>query len=113
MVVLFFINAYQGNLTGEDYIAFLNAILPDQSEISRYNLSIMDKDGSNQKKLYPGEGIQGFKATDCLSGNHRSDIEQQPRIAFVAQGNLIIAEVGSGVLRQITGDGSIDKIDWK
>ena len=101
-----------GHIPGEDYIAFLDAILPDQSEISRYNLSIMDKDGSNQKKLYPGEGIQGLKP-QVVYWEPDSDIEQQPRIAFIAQGNLIIAEVGSGVLRQITGDGSIDKIDWK
>ena len=101
-----------GELNGEDYIGFLNAILPDQSEISRYNLSIMDKDGSNQKKLYPGEGIQGLKA-QMIFWEPESDTPQQPRIAFIAQGNLMIVEVDSGIVRQITGDGSIDKIDWK
>ncbi len=97
---------------GSQYIAFLSAILPDQSEISRYNLLIMDKDGSNQKKLYPGEGIQGLKA-QTLFWEPISDKAQQPRIAFISQGNLIFAELSTGLVKQITGDGSIEKIDWK
>lgn len=105
-------SANSGINSGEAYIAFLSAILPDQSEISRYNLSIIDKDGSNQKKLYPGEGLQGLKPQFVL-WEPEAENKTQTRIAFIAQGNLIIAEVENGVIRQITGDGSIEKIDWK
>lgn len=97
---------------GSQDIAFLSAILPDQSEISRYNLLVMDKDGSNQWKLYPGEGIQGLKA-QTVFWEPISDISQQSRVAFVSQGNLIFAELSTGLIKQITGDGSIEKIDWK
>jgi len=97
---------------GPQYIAFLSAILPDQSEISRYNLNVMDKDGSNQRKLYPGEGIQGLK-TQSIFWEPILDQSQQPRVAFIAQGNLLIAELSTGSIKQITGDGSIEKIDWK
>ncbi len=73
----------------------------------------MDKDGSNQRKFYPGEGIQGLKVPEVFYWEPNSENDSQPRIAFLAQGNLLIVEVNTGALRQITGDGSIDKIDWK
>ncbi len=97
---------------GNEFVAYLSAILPDQSEVSRYNLSVMDKDGSNQKKLYPSEGVQGLKAQQLL-WEPGGDSEPQVRIAFISQGNLMIADAASGTIKQITGDGSIDKIDWK
>jgi hypothetical protein len=104
--------SFSGYVDGKEYIAYLSAIIPDQSEISRYNLSIMDKDGSNQKKLYPGEGIQGLKA-QTLFWEPLSAAKSEPRIAFISQGNLMFAEVETGAIKQITGDGSIEKIDWK
>lgn len=98
--------------SGNDYVAFLSAILPDQSEISKYNLFIMDKDGSNQMKLYPGEGIQGLQA-QMPFWEPNDSTSTQPRLAFIAQGNLMLGEIKSGLIKQITGDGSIVKIDWK
>jgi resuscitation-promoting factor RpfB len=91
-------------------IAYLSAIVPDQSETSGYNLKIMDRDGSNPRKLYPDEGIQGLvpqylkwspdNATDHL-------------LAAIAKGDLILVDTSSGSIKKITSDGSISKIDWK
>jgi hypothetical protein len=100
------------DLTGMEYVAFLNAILPDQSEVSRYNLFVMDKDGSNRIKLYPGEGIQGLQAQMVFWEPVESP-KDQPRLAFVAQGNLFLADLQSNSVKQVTGDGSIVKIEWK
>ena len=91
-------------------IAYLSAILPDQSQTSRYNLMIMDRDGSNQQKYYPVEGIQGLspqllKWSPSWTEDHL--------IAAVAQGNLIILDTISGTIKQVTGDNSISKVDWK
>jgi hypothetical protein len=99
-------------LPGKDYIAFLNAILPDQSEVSKYNLFIMDKDGSNRAKLYPEEGIQGLQAQVVYWEPLENQVDQ-PRLAFIAQGNLFLADLQSNSVKQVTGDGSIVKIDWK
>jgi len=97
----------------ENKIAFLSAILSDQSEISRYNLLVMDKDGSNQKKLYPTEGIQGLKSQNVFWEPASSGNQSKSRIAFISQGNLLIVDPITGMINQITGDGSIEKIDWK
>jgi hypothetical protein len=100
------------DLTGMEYVAFLNAILPDQSEVSKYNLFVMDKDGSNQTKLYPGEGIQGLQAQTVYWEPIENPIDQ-PRLAFIAQGNLFLSDLQTNTVKQVTGDGSIIKIEWK
>jgi hypothetical protein len=97
---------------GMEYVAFLNAILPDQSEVSKYNLFVMDKDGSNQTKLYPGEGIQGLQAQMVFWEPVENAIDQ-PRLAFISQGNLFLADLQSNSVKQVTGDGSIVNIEWK
>ncbi len=104
--------AYSNPSDNEELIAFLSAILPEQSDISRYNLFVMDKDGSNQKKLYPTEGIQGLKSQTLVWEPVSVGITR-PRIACVSQGNLLLVDTGTGTIQQITGDGSIEKIDWK
>lgn len=95
---------------GRYQIAFLGAILPDQSETSRYNLKLMDRDGSNQQKFYPGEGIQGLSPQ--LIQWSPSFVEDQLQ-AVLAQGNLLLINTETGAIKQITGDSSISKIDWK
>jgi resuscitation-promoting factor RpfB len=95
---------------GSYSVAFLSAVIPDQSETSSYNLKIMDRDASNQKKLYPGEGIQGLtpqtlKWSPEWSSDHL--------LAALAQNDLILVNTSSGAIMKITGDSSISKIDWK
>jgi hypothetical protein len=99
------------DLDGNYRVAYLSAAIPDQSETSRYTLWVMDRDGSNNRKLYPNEGIQGLDAQEVVwSPIGESGSE---RIAFVAQGNLIFVDPTTGQIDQITGDGSISRVDWK
>ncbi|MDP3450474.1 MAG: hypothetical protein Q8R87_07815, partial [Anaerolineaceae bacterium] len=98
------------NKEGRYSVAYLGAILPDQSETSRYNLKLMDRDGSNQRKYYPDEGIQGLLPQTLKWSPSWSDDQL---IAGIAQGNLILVNTDMGSIKQITGDGSISKVDWK
>lgn len=97
---------------GKYLVAFLSAILTDQSETSRYDLRIMDRDGSNQKKLFPGEGVQGinpqFPVWEPGSGS-----DGNYTLGFIAQGNIMLVSTTTGALSQLTGDGSVSKIDWR
>ncbi len=92
-------------------IAYLSAILPDQSETSGYNLSVMDRDGSNSKKLYPNEGGSGLEPQKVVWSPIQNNGAQF--IAFIANGNLLLIHPDTAAINQITGDGSISKIDWK
>jgi hypothetical protein len=96
---------------GNYQVAYLSATIPDQSETSRYSLWVMDRDGSNDRQLYPNEGIQGLDAQEVV-WSPISD-EGSVKIAFVAQGNLLFVDPASGQVDQITGDGSISRVDWK
>ncbi len=91
-------------------VAFLSAIIPDQSETSRYNLRLIDRDGSNPKKFYPDEGLQGLSPQIVKwSPNYL----EEPRLAFIAQGDLLLLDMLTGSINNLTGDGSISRIDWK
>jgi hypothetical protein len=98
------------NSQGRYQVAYLTAILPDQSSTSRYELRVMDRDGSNMKKLYPGEGIQGLDPQQVVWS---PAADSDSLIAFIAQGNILFVDPITGNIQQITGDGSISKIDWK
>lgn len=91
-------------------VAFLSAIIPDQSESSRYNLQIIDRDGSNPRKFYPEEGLQGLSPQTI---KWSPNFVEEPRLAFVAQGDLLLLDVLDGSIKNLTGDGSISRIDWK
>jgi len=98
---------------GENYlIGFISAILPDQSESSRYALNIMDRDGSNRKKLYPGEGMRGLDP-QLLSWSPEDEAGGVQWLAYMSQGNMMLVEIPSGIIKQVTGDGSISKIVWR
>ncbi len=93
-------------------VAFLEAIFPAQSETSRYRLVEMDRDGSNLQRLFPGQGLTGLDpqtpvwAPEAIPG-------EGDFLAVLYQGNLWLVDVSSGQAQQVTGDGSIIRIDWK
>jgi hypothetical protein len=98
------------NINNRYSVAFLSAIIPDQSQTSRYNLRMVDRDGSNPEKFYPGEGLQGLSPQIVKWSPNFLD---EPSLAFVAQGDLLILDILTGSINNLTGDGSISRIDWK
>ncbi len=95
---------------GSYFVGYLSAILPDQSETSRYNLKLMDRDASNQKKLFPDEGIQGLSPQNI---KWSPDWTTDHLLAVLSQDDLMLIDTFSGSIKKITGDGSVSKIDWK
>ncbi len=97
-------------------VAYLQAIFPSQSDSSRYRLMVMDRDGSNQQELFPGQERSGglepqinwgawSPAAMPDSGNYA--------IALIYQGNLWVVDAVSGQAQQITGDGLTSRVIWK
>jgi hypothetical protein len=93
-------------------IAFLQAIFPEQSETSRYHLMLMDRDGSNQNKIFPDEGLLGMNPQSVV-WSPMETASDSPWLAFHYQGNLWLYDISTSQSRQITGDGSVAKLDWK
>ena len=92
-------------------VAYLQAIFPEQSETSRYRLVTMDHDGSNRKVIFPPEGTPGLEPQRVKWGYDANDKETL-WIAFIYQGNLWLINTTNNQTQQITGDGSISRIDW-
>ena len=91
-------------------VGFLSSILPDQSETSRYDLKTMDRDGSNQRKLYPGEGILGL-SPQLIEWS--PDWQHDHFLAALSENNMILIDTTTGAIKKVTGDGSVSKLDWK
>ena len=94
-------------------VAFLQAIFPDQSETSQYRLYIIDRDGSNQKSLFPEEGAVGMDPQHVVWSPDRMGSDSNYAIALIYNGNIWIIDAGSGAAQQITGDGLTSRIDWR
>ena len=73
----------------------------------------MDRDGSNQKPIFPPSDAPGL---DPQTPNWAPEpIEGQTGdfIAIIYQGNLWLVDSGNGQAFQVTGDGLISQVDWK
>jgi hypothetical protein len=110
-----FINTTSGiNLDQFAYsIAYLQAIFPDQSETSGYRLSIMDRDGSNQRSVFPEEGAVGLNPQRVLWSPEPMGTDGNYAIAFIYNGNIWMVDSTSGTALQVTGDGLTTKADWR
>lgn len=94
-------------------VAYLQALAPQQSQTSGYRLVIMDRDGSNRQTLFPALGAPGLQPqTPAWMPAQFSGVEGD-FVAVVYQGNLWLVDVATGQASQATGDGLIQKIDWK
>lgn len=96
---------------GKYHIAYLQAAIPDQSETSSYQVWIMDRDGSNRRKLFPAEG--GGIEPQRVAWGPQSSSNFNQWIALLHNGNLVLVDSTDGKTIQVTGDGSISRIDWK
>ena len=97
---------------GEYTLAHLQAIFPDQSAVSRYNLVVMDHDGSNRRALFPPEGSAGLEPQ--IPAWAPAQIPEQPGnfLAVIYQGNIWLVDALSGTASQVTGDGLASRLDW-
>jgi hypothetical protein len=94
-------------------VAYLQAIFPDQSESSRYRLMVMDRDGSNRRSIFPAQDAGGIEPQTPAWAPEPIAGQTGDFIAVIYQGNLWLVDSASGQAHQVTGDGSISRIDWK
>ena len=94
-------------------VAYLQALDPTQSNTSGYQLVVMDRDGSNRRTLFPGPGSPGLLPQTPVWAPTPISFEEGDFVAVIYQGNLWLIDVATGTGHQVTGDGLIQKIDWK
>lgn len=95
---------------GGFYVAYLQAIFPDQSDSSRYRLIVMDQDGSNQTVLFPEEGYTGLNPQSIY---WTPDFQFGAQIAILYEGNLWLVDALTQERIQVTGNGLISRIHWR
>jgi resuscitation-promoting factor RpfB len=94
-------------------VAFWQAIFPAQSKTSRYQLDVMNNDGSNLRVLFPLKGQSGLEPRiSPVWAPHKTEGGSN-FIGVIYEGNLWIVDAVSGQSQQVTGDGSTSQIDWK
>lgn len=94
------------------FIAWLQAIFPNQSETSRYKLVLMDRDGSNSRMIFPKEGAIGLEP-QIIKWAPEVNSENDLFLGLIYQGNILLMNASNEEMYQVTGDGLITAIDWK
>ncbi len=92
--------------TPNGLLAYGQAQSPRNSQDSRYELFVMDRDGSNKRRLFPPEGLMGLIAPDVawsLAGD---------ALLFAYEGNLYVVDAQTGALLQLTSDGQSSHPRW-
>ena len=93
-------------------VAYLQAVFPERSDTSRYQLMLMDRDGSNREMLFPPEGSLGLTPQQ-IQWEPLAEDSINRYLAFIYQGNIHIYDLLEKKTVQITGDGSINAMDWQ
>jgi len=107
------VSSFQQTASGATYpVAFLQAIFPTQSKTSRYQLEVINSDGTNLRSLFPAEGQSGLQPQTPVWAPHPLETKGD-FIGVIYEGNLWIVDAISGQSQQVTGDGLTDQIDWK
>jgi hypothetical protein len=99
----------------EGQIAYLQALFPNQSETSRYQLTIMDRDGSNRRVIFPPEESAGLDPQRYWGAWSPAPMPETgtPAIALIYQGNIWLVDTASGESIQVTGDGLTSRVIWR
>ena len=101
---------------GSEYqIAFLQAQFPNQSGTSRYQLAVMDRDGSNRVELFPTEDMTGLEPQRHWGAWSPSPmgVNDAYTIAMIYEGNIWLIDTDSGEAIQVTGDGLTTRVLWQ
>jgi Tol biopolymer transport system component len=94
------------SLADNGLLAYGQAQSPRNSQDSRYELFVMDRDGSNKRRLFPPEGIMGLIAPDVAWAPHGG------AVLFENEGNLYVVKLADGDLAQLTSDGQSSHPRW-
>jgi resuscitation-promoting factor RpfB len=92
---------------GESWITYGKARIPRDSQNSRYDLYVMDRDGSNRRKIFPPAGREGLVAPDL------SWSPDARRLVIAYEGNLYMIDVAANQWVQVTADGHSGQPRWR
>ncbi len=90
----------------ESAIAYGRAQEPYNSQLGLYDLYVMDRDGSNEFKLFPSEDELGLEAPQ-MAWSPNGD-----QLVIAHTGNLYRLDVANGRLQQLTADGESGHPRW-
>jgi hypothetical protein len=102
-----------GGGSGAYEIAYLQAIFPEQSDVSRYRLVVMDRDGSNRRELFPQADLPGLDPQRPAWAPEPVADQDGLWLSVVYRGNLWLVDSGNGRALQVTTDGLVSAVDWK
>jgi len=90
-----------------DLVAFGHARSPYASQTSGYDLYVMDRDGSDRRRLFPPEEEMGLDYPEIAWGPGGD------RLIVVYQGNLYLIQVADGQVHQLTDKGGVTAVRWR
>jgi hypothetical protein len=91
-------------------VAFLRSL--DANDL--YELVVMDRDGSNQRVLFPVGNQTGLSPQQVVWSPEPLPDDGAHALAIVHKGNLWLVETQqNGTAWQVTGDGLVSRVDWK
>ena len=94
------------SLLDDGLLAYGQAQSPRNSQDSRYELFVMDRDGSNKRRLFPSEGFMGLIAPDVAWSPYGG------ALLFEYEGNLYSVDLDTAELAQLTSDGQSSHPRW-
>jgi hypothetical protein len=95
------------------YLAWLQAREPQNSMSGEYDLILADRDGSNQRRLFPPSGQPGIRKSDF--GVTARQLTWSPGgrfLALIYEGDLWLLEVETTAAYQVTFDGQTSNPIW-
>jgi hypothetical protein len=95
-------------------VAYLQAVFPEQSATSNYRVFLMDRDGSNQHLVFPAQDKSGLQPSRYWGAWSPEEFEEGSGylLAVIYEGNIWILNQVTGDFWQVTGDGSVQGLDW-
>ncbi|MGB7340212.1 MAG: G5 domain-containing protein [Phototrophicaceae bacterium] len=97
----------------QGYIAYLKVRDPNQPINGEYDLVVADRDGSNERIVFPPAGQLGIRSSDYgLAPNDFAWSPDGRQIAVIYQGNLYIVDVVTEAVYQMTFDNGSQHPVW-
>jgi len=92
--------------TAESWVVYGQARYPASSQDSRYDLYLMDRDGSNRHLVFPPTGESGLRVPQTAwSPDAR-------RLAVIYNGDVYLVDLTTSRVYQLTGDGQCSQSRW-
>lgn len=105
----------QASMKSDYQVAYLQAIFPDQSQTSRYRVTVMDRDGSNRQVIFPPDGNPGLEPQRDWGAWSPAPLpdSQHYALSIIYQGNIWIVDAQTGQGQRITNDGLTTRVIWR